>query len=318
MTNSLSQISTTLQRLNVWKLQGLANTSSIKSKVWPEVRRWTLMLIGITIAALGYALFQIPHNIAAGGIGGIAIFINYFTGFPAGTMYLLLNIPLLVLGFFHLGRWLFVIRTTIAVLLFSSIVDLLTIYLPQWLTDYPITDDTLLNAVYAGLIGGIGGGLVYRAGSTMGGTGIVGRIIQRKTGTPLSQIYLTTDGLIVLSAGVIFGWELALYAMLTLFLSGLASDYALEGPSSVRVATIVTNHPQALAQALIDDLGRGVSQWEVNGGYTGQPHTMLTCTIYRPQVDELKRTVARIDPTAFVTIGVAHQALGEGFNRIAP
>ncbi len=288
----------------------------VSPRVWAEVRRFVLMLVGIMIAALGYALFQVPHNIAAGGLGGIAIFINYFTGWPIGTLYLLLNIPMLVLGYYYLGRWAFVIRTTIAVLLFSSITDLLLIYLPQWLEIYPITEDLLLNAVYAGLVGGIGGGLVYRAGSTMGGTGILGRIIQRKTGVPLSQIYLFTDGTIVLTAGVLFGWELALYAMLTLFLSGLASDYALEGPSSVRTATIITDEGDVVAQALIERLGRGVSQWEVSGGYTKQPRMMLMCTIYRPQVDDLKRIIAEVDPTAFVTIGVAHQALGLGFVKI--
>lgn len=284
--------------------------------LWAEIQRWLLMLIGVAIAALGYSLFQVPHNIAAGGVGGIAIITNYFTGWPVGIIYLILNIPLLVLGYFHLGRWPFVLRTTIAVFLFSTMTDLLLAYLPGFLAKYPLTNDTLLSAVYAGLVGGIGGGLVYRAGSTMGGTGIIGRIIQQRSGVPLSQIYLYTDGMIVLAAGIVFGWELALYAMLTLFLSGLASDYTLEGPSSVRTATIVTNQPEKVAQALITGLGRGVSHWQVSGGYTGQSHGMLMCTIYRPQVNDLKRIVAQADPQAFVTIGIAHQALGSGFGPL--
>jgi uncharacterized membrane-anchored protein YitT (DUF2179 family) len=284
--------------------------------LWAEIQRWVLMLVGIAVAALGYALFQVPHNIAAGGVGGIAIITNYFTGWPVGIMYLILNIPLLVLGYFYLGRWPFVLRTTIAVFLFSTLTDGLLVYLPGVLETYPLTDDTLLSAVYAGLVGGIGGGLVYRAGSTMGGTGIIGRIIQQKRGIPLSQVYLYTDSMIVLAAGIVFGWELALYAMLTLFLSGLASDYALEGPSSVRTATIITNQPAAVAQTLMQGLGRGVSQWQVSGGYTGQPHGMLLCTIYRPQVNDLKRLVAQADPHAFVTIGIAHQALGSGFGPL--
>jgi uncharacterized membrane-anchored protein YitT (DUF2179 family) len=275
------------------------------------------MLIGALVVALGYGLFQVPYNIAAGGVGGIGIIINHFTGWPVGMMYFILNIPLLVLGYFHLGRWRFVLRTVLAVFVFSVATDLFIAFLPRFLPQHPITSDTLLSAVYGGIVGGVGGGLIYRAGSTLAGTGVVGRIIQRKTGIPLSQIYLYTDGLIILIAGVIFGWEIALYALLTLFLNGLASDYTLEGPSSVRTATIVTDHPQAVARALMDGFGRGVSRWQITGGYSDEAHAMLMCTIYRSQVNELKCFVTGVDPSAFVVIGMAHQALGGGFTRLA-
>jgi uncharacterized membrane-anchored protein YitT (DUF2179 family) len=280
---------------------------------WAEVWRSILMTIGVLLAALAYSLFQVPYHIAAGGIGGLSIIINHFTGWPPGTLYFIMNVPLLILGFFYLGRWLFIIRTVVSVIIFSVATDVFVVYLPDLLPTYPLTEDVLLNAIYAGLVGGVGGGLVYRAGGTIGGTGIIGRIIQQKTGTPLSQVYLYTDGVIVLTAGAVFGWEIALYALLTLVLTGMASDYTLEGPSSVRTATIITNQPEALSQALMQGLGRGVSQWPITGGYTGETHAMLICTIYRPQVNDLKQIVGEVDPRAFVTIGVAHQAFGVGF-----
>jgi uncharacterized membrane-anchored protein YitT (DUF2179 family) len=280
---------------------------------WQELQRFVVLIIGVILAALGYSLFQVPYHIAAGGVGGLSIIINQFTGWPVGTMYLVMNLPLLILGYFHLGRWAFVVRTIISVVIFSTATDLFVVYLPGILKNHPLTDDILLSAIYGGLVGGVGGGLVYRAGSTLGGTAIVGRIIQQKTGAPLSQVYLYTDGVIVLTAGVVFGWEIALYALLTLFLGGMASDYTLEGPSSVRTATIITNQPEILAPALILGLSRGVSQWPITGGYTGQTHAMLICTIYRPQVNDLKRIVGQVDPGAFLTIGIAHQAFGARF-----
>jgi uncharacterized membrane-anchored protein YitT (DUF2179 family) len=280
---------------------------------WKEIQRFIATAIGAVIVALGYSLFQVPYNIAAGGVGGIAIIINHFTGLPVGTLYLVMNIPLLILGFFYLGRWPFVVRTVLAVIIFSVTTDIFTLYLPSYLDQYPVTDDLLLSAVYAGLVGGIGGGIIYRAGGTLAGTGIIGRIVQQKIGIPLSQTYLYTDSLIVVAAGAVFGWEIALYALLTLFLNGIASDYTMEGPSSVRTATIVTNSPDEMSHALIAGLGRGVSQWEITGSFSKQMHTMLMCTIYRPQVNELKRIVANVDSKAFVTIGLAHQAVGEGF-----
>ena len=285
-------------------------------RIWRETQRLLLLVAGTVLVALSYTLFLVPYDIAAGGLSGIGIIINSFTGWPLGLMYLVMNVPLLVLGFFHLGRWRFVLQTLLAVIIFSFTTDLLINYLPGRLDQYPLTGDIFLSAVYGGIVGGIGGGLVYRSGSTMGGTGIVGRILQMKTGMPLSQVYFYTDGLIILTAAFIFGWEVALYAWLTLFLSGLASDYTLEGPSSVRVATIITNNPEIVSQALIDRLGRGASFWQVTGAYTGKQRYMVLCTVYRPQVNALKQAVADVDQEAFVIIGTGHQALGFGFSPL--
>jgi uncharacterized membrane-anchored protein YitT (DUF2179 family) len=283
------------------------------SHILHAARQPVIIVIGAIVAAFGYSLFQIPYNLAAGGISGIAIIINHFTGWSEGLSYLLMNIPLLALGFFYLGRWHFLVYTVLAVFCFSVATDLFVAYLPDILKQYPITSNMLLSAVYAGLVGGIGVGIVYRAGGTLGGTGIVGRIIQQNTGIPLSQIYLYTDGFIILAAGLVFNWEIALHALLTLFINGLASDFTLEGPSTVRMVVIITDHPEELASALMDGLRRGVSYWRITGGYTNQTHSMLLCAVYRPQVNELKQIVASIDPKAFVVIGNAHQVLGAGF-----
>lgn len=278
-----------------------------------ELRRMSLLVAGSILAAFGYATFQVPHNLAAGGLGGISLIIRHFTGLPVGALYLLLNLPLLAIGFRGLGRWRFVWRTLVASALFSAFTDLFGYLLPSLLDPFPLTDDLLLSAVYGGIIGGIGGGMVFRAGSTMGGTGIIGRLLQMKTGQPLSQVYFYSDGAILLAMGLVFGWQVTLYGLLMLFINGLASDYTLEGPSVTRVATIVTNHPQEMSDALIRTLGRGVSYWEVTGAYTGQKRTMLSCTMYRPQVGDIKRVVSEVDPEAFLTIGVSHHAMGKGF-----
>jgi len=281
--------------------------------IWHVIRSLILLTLGAVLAAFGYVVFQIPHKIVAGGLSGLGIVINHFTNWPIGLMYWIMNMPLLVLGFYYLGRWRFVLRTLFAATIFSVAIDLFMVYLPQVMSSFPLTDDLLLSSIYGGIIGGISAGLVYRAGSTFGGTGIIGRVVQQKTGLPLSQSYFYTDGVIIALAGLVFGWEVALYGVLVLFLSGLAADYTLEGPSSARTATIITNRPHEMTQALMGRLGRGVSYWDVTGGYTGQTHSMLLCTVYRPQVNDVKRIVAEVDPAAFLTIGVSHQAVGQGF-----
>lgn len=286
--------------------------------LWRTAQRLILVAVGAVVAAFGYSLFQVPLNLAAGGISGIGIIVNHFTGWPVGGLYLLMNLPLLIIGYRHLGHWRFLLYTVLAVLIFSVATDFFTLGLPGVMAQYPITRDKLLSAIYAGLIGGIGSGLTIRAGGNIGGTAIVGHIIRQKKGFPLGQIYLYINGGIVIVTGLVFGWEIALHGLLIVFLNGIAADFVLEGPSTVRTATIITEYPQAVEQALMNGLHQGVTHWPVTGGYTGETHAMVLCTVYRSQVSDLKHIVALVDPRSFLIIGDAHQALGSSFVRLRP
>jgi len=265
-----------------------------------------LLTIGSLIQALNVNLFLAPAKIAPGGVSGTAIIIQEFTGWPLGLMILTMNIPLLILGYRNLGRFKFLTRTLYVVLLSSICIDLFA----RWLPPKGITDDLLLNSLYAAIVGGIGNGLVYRGQGTAGGTSILGRIVQLKTGIPISQVYLFTDGIIVVIAGIVFGWERALYALITLFLWGVASDQVLEGPSVVRTAFIISDQPEAIATAVFMRLGLGVTAWPARGMFTEKEHTVLFCTINRPDMNILREVVMEIDPHAFVVIGHGHQAIG--------
>ncbi|ACV69547.1 YitT family protein [Desulfohalobium retbaense] len=284
--------------------------------VWRFCARQTMIALGATLVAFGFSLFQVPVDLAAGGVSGLAIVLNRFTGWSEGTQILAMNVPLLVLGYFYLGRMRFLVSTVLAVLVFSMATNIFTEWLPTALETYPVTEDLLLNALYAGIVFGLGTGIIFRAGGSIGGTSIPGRILQIKTGFPLGQSYLFTDGAIIFLAGLVFGWELALLALISLFFSGFASDFVLEGTSHVRTALIITDAPQELRRALMHGLDRGVTQWTVTGGYTDAAHTMLYCTVSRSQVRALKDVVADADPNAFVVIGVAQQAFGSGFRML--
>ncbi len=272
------------------------------------------LCLGSVIAALSYAAFQVPYGIAAGGISGLVIIFADINPLPVGVTIWLLNIPMLWLGYHYLGRWAFVGKTLVAITVFSVSSDIFLALLPGYADQWPLTDNVLLAAIYGGVLGGVGLGIVFAAGSSLGGTGVVGRILQNRWGVPLSSIYLYTDGGIIALAGIMLGWESALYAMITLFLYGVASDYVQEGPSSVRTAFIVTGRPTEMTQGLIQALGRGATYWDVVGGYSGESRAVVFCTVHRPQVSLLRDVVRRVDPTAFLTIGISHQAYGGGFN----
>ena len=269
-------------------------------------KNFFLLTIGAIILAVNLNVFLAPSNLAPGGVMGIAVIVNAFTGWPLGLIMLVFNIPLLVLGFYYLGRFNFLIYTLYVVLVYSFGADLMT----GWLPVRGITDDLLLNAIYGGVLGGIGSGLVYRGNGTSGGTGILARVIQMRTGLPVSQVYLFTDGGVVLLAALLFGWEIGLYSLITLFIWGVVVDYVLEGPSVIRTVFIITDKPEEVSQAVLERLRLGITSWPAQGMFTEAKHTLLFCTVSRSDVNTLRTTIISEDPNAFVVIGHGHQAIG--------
>ena len=276
---------------------------------WQAVTgRLLLITIGALVAAVSVNLFYRPADVAPGGVSGIAVILNALFGLPVGLLVLIGNIPIQILGYRMLGGWRVVARTVFFLVIYSLAIDLLAPYFPTGLTN-----DRLLNAVFGGIVGGIAGGLVYRAGATLGGTSTIARILQNKMGLSLNNTYLYTDTGVVLLAGLVFGWEAALYAIVAIFVDGAVADYVLEGPSTIRTATIITDKPGPVADAIINQLKRGVTGWDGRGMYTQRERTVLFVTVMRPEINELRRLVFAIDDRAFIVIGQGHTAYGEGF-----
>jgi len=280
---------------------------------WRRARDYGLIVFGALLQALCMDLFLVPAHLAAGGVSGAAQLVNRYTGWPIGVMIVIANIPLFVLGWRGLGGRRFMVRTVVAVFVYAVLLDGLKQFLPAGLTTDPV-----LNSLYGGLIGGVGLGLVLRGQGTSGGTDILARLLGQWRAIPLSQSYLITDGLVVLLAGLTFGWTLALYALVSLYVSGLAAEVAAEGSAVVRTATIISAQPEAVAAQILKDLQRGVTAWPGVGMYSGQPRRILFCAVSRAEVGQLKAIVREIDPGAFVVIGQAHEALGEGFKPLKP
>lgn len=286
----------------------LSEISISKRDLWDYV----LILIGALVQALALRLFLIPSDLVGGGVSGLAQLIHHYTKFPIGLMVLIGNVPLFVLGWQYLGGPKFAFRTIVKIVAFSILTDTLVFFLPI----NGVTDDMVLNTVYGGLLLGVGLGIVYRGRGTSGGSDILGRILNRHFGITISQAYLITDSLVVLGAGFVFGWSKALYGLVLIYVSGLAAEVALEGTNIVRTAMVVTNQPDAIVKAIIQDLGRGVTILTGKGGYTNEPKSIVYCTVARMEVNHLKFIVHEIDPAAFMVIGQAQEALGEGFKPL--
>jgi uncharacterized membrane-anchored protein YitT (DUF2179 family) len=286
--------------------------TSIYRIPWHAGSDYLLITIGAFLQALAIRLFIVPGHLVNGGISGLAQLINYYTGFPIGVMILIGNIPLLILGWRHLGGRRFAMRTAYAVVVIAAFTDLLVFFLPA----EGLSTDLVLNTLYGGVISGIGYGLVYRGHGTSGGTDILVRVISNWRAIPISQSYLITDSLIMFLGGLTYSWTNALYAIIMLFISGIAAEITTEGPSVNRTAFIITNSPEAVSHAVLVDLERGVTSLETTGVYTGTRRTMLYCVITRSEVSVLKSLVLEADPDAFIVIGQAHEVLGEGFRPL--
>lgn len=271
-----------------------------------------LVLLGALVQALSMRLFLIPAQLVSGGISGASQLINHYTGWPIGLMVLVGNIPLFILGWQYLGGPRFALRTALSVVAFSLFTDLLGFFLPA----RGIVDDLVLNCLYGGVVLGIGLGIVYRGKGTSGGSDILGRILNHRLGISISQAYMITDTAVILLAGFVFTWENALYALVVTYVSGLAAEMILEGSDIFRTAMIITTRPEDVAQKIMFEMERGVTILSGTGGYTGSERPVLYCVVSRSEVSQIKSIVQEADPKAFMVIGQAHEALGEGFRPL--
>lgn len=291
-------------------------------KYLPLLRDYASITVGALMQAVSLRLFFVPANLASGGVSGISQLINHYTGWPIGLMVLIGNIPLFALGWRFLGGSRFASRTALAIVIYSLSTDLLLklpFFAPGGAASALINDlrgDIFLNSLYGAIVSGIGYGLVYRARGTSGGSDILARILNNWRAIPMTQSYLIVDTAVILSAGFVFGWKQALYAMITLYVSGLVSETVLEGGATVRTAMIVTEHADEISERVLDELERGVTYLDGRGAYTGTAHPVLYCVITRAEVATLKGIVNEVDPEAFMVIGVAHEVLGEGFKPL--
>lgn len=273
---------------------------------------FVFILAGSLVQALAMRLFLIPGLINSGGISGVAQIIHFYSGWPIGVMTLLGNLPLFLLGWRYLGGKRFALRTALAIIFFSIFTDGLAFFLPA----NGITNDLILDALYGGVLLGVGLGLVYQGRGTSGGTDILGRILNHHRGIAISQAYLITDGLIVLTAGFAFGWDRGLYSLLVIYISGVAAELVSEGNNLYRMALIITSQPEEVSEQILTLLERGVTVLSGTGAYTKQDRPVLYCVLTRAEVNMLKTIVSEIDPEAFIVIGQANEALGEGFRPL--
>lgn len=264
--------------------------------------------LGAILTAMGLVMFLVPNRIAAGGVSGFATVMYHLFDFPVGMTMLVINVPLFIIGIRVLG-FTFGIRTLYGILVLSLATDYLEPYLPV------LTHDFLLAAIYGGLFAGVGLGIVFKFRATTGGTDLIARLINHYSGFSVGKGLLMVDFLVVTLAGIVFGSELALYALIGLFITSKAIDLVQEGFNIAKGTFIISGQGGEIKKNILHKMDRGVTILKGQGGFTENEKEVLLCVINRSEVTRLKTLVHNIDQDAFVIITDVHEVLGEGFNE---
>ena len=273
------------------------------------LRDVSLLLIGSLIYGIGIYMFVVPANIAPGGASGIALMVNFVTGLPVGTLTLVLNVPLLILAWFYLSKK-FAVSTAITTAVCSFVLDFVV---PLFIPVY--AGDRLLCSLYGGVLVGAGMALIFIAGSTTGGTDILGYILQKKRPhMSIGRALMIVDGIILAASIFVFGnIEAALFGLISLYVQTKVIDAIIYGGEVGSMATIVTSNPDEITEKVISELDRTATLLPAKGAYSRKDTNVLLCTVRKSQFSRLKKIVYDADPNAFVMVTDTSEVFGLGF-----
>ena len=267
--------------------------------------------LGCVICALSYAAFLVPHQIVPGGMTGIAMILHFLYNTPVGIVTIMLNIPLFIIGIRILGLS-FGFKSIIATFVTNILIDffIYSVKIPS------PTDNTILGALYGGLLLGVGLGLIFRGEASTGGTDIVGQVLSRFTNLSIGMWILIVDFFVITLAGITTGsFELALLGYLALFLSSKVIDLVIEGMDYARAVFIISEEYEHVIEAIYEKMRRGATILDGYSAFTKKKRPVIMCVITKKETPLFKSLVKSVDEKAFVILTDVFEVLGEGFRR---
>lgn len=259
------------------------------------------LTMGAMIAGFAIECFLVPNNMIDGGIVGVSMILSHLTKYNLGLLIFVLNIPFLFLAFTKMGK-LFVLQTFYALAVLGIATNIFH--------HFEVTHDHLLATVFGGMILGTGVGIVLKNEGSLDGTEIMSLVLSKKFGLSVGEIIMGFNIFIYGAAGFVFGWEQAMYSILTYIIASRVIDVVLEGVSSSKSVRIISDKADEIGQRLIEDLEIGVTYLSGKGGYSGQDKTIIYCVVSRLELSKMKDAVKQIDPTAFMSVVDVHETYG--------
>ena len=256
-------------------------------QIFNFLKKLLFLTIGAFIAGFALEGFRVPNNMIDGGVVGVSMIVSYITSFNLGLLIVLFNIPFLLFAFTKMGKY-FVLQTFYAIAMLGFATNLFH--------GHNITQDHLLATVFGGIILGTGVGIVLKNEGSLDGTEIMSLVLSKKFGLSV--------------AGLVFGWEQAMYSILTYFIASRVIDHVLEGFNSSKSVRIISDKAYEIGQILVEDLEIGVTYLTGKGGYSGQEKTIIYCVVSRLEMAKMKEVIKETDPKAFMSVGEVNEAYG--------
>ena len=275
------------------------------------VRDYIWITLGAVIYSLSFDWFYVPNEIGFGGITALGMILNrLIPGLPIGTVVLVLNIPIFLLGWKLLGG-----HTLVSSLFAMAATSILVDLIAAAYTFPPM--DPMLASVFGGLTLGVALGMIFSRGATTGGTDLVARLLKIPFAwLPVGKLLLLVDLSMLLAVAAAFrSLESGMYGGIALYISTVIMDNVLYGLDRSKVAYIVTSNPRPMAAEIDKQLERGTTFLHGEGSFTGQDKLVLMCAFKQRQIVPLKAIVHDLDPEAFLIVCDAHEVLGQGFRR---
>ncbi len=262
--------------------------------------------LGAIIAAFALEAFLVPNQVIDGGIIGISMIISHVTKFNLGLLVIILNAPFILFALKKMGK-MFVFKTA-----YASIILALAL---NFFHHYKVTGDLLLATVFGGIILGTGVGLILKNEASLDGTEILSLLVSKKFGCSVGEFIMGINIFIYLVAGKVFGWENAMYSILTYFIASKVIDVVMEGLNSSKSVRIISDEAGLIGNALIEQLDISVTYLKGIGGYSGQDKDLIYCVISRLELPKMLAIIKEIDPKAFVSIVDVHEVYGGRFRK---
>lgn len=275
------------------------------------VRDYTWILLGSVLYSVSFNWFYVPNQIGFGGLTALGMILNHLSpAIPIGTVVLVLNIPIFILG------WRFLGGHTLVSSLFAMAATSVLVDLTAALYTFPAMD-LMLAAVFGGVTLGLSLGMIFSKGATTGGTDLIARLLKIPFAwLPVGKLLLVVDLAMLLAVSIAFrSMESAMYGIISLYISTLVMDGVLYGMDQSKVAYIVTSNPRAITDEIDKQLDRGVTYLHGEGSFSGEEKLVLMCAFKQKQIVPLKALVHELDPDAFLIVCDAHEVLGQGFRR---
>lgn len=264
-----------------------------------QLKDYVLIFLGIILTAASIVYIFTPNRLAAGGAQGIALVVNHLTGINSGLLMILINGMLFITAFMILGTS-FGAKT-----LFSSLgLSFVVFIMEKYLYYGPLTDNLMLATIFGSALMGMGVGIILNRNASIGGTSLIGKIISKFTYLDQVNCIVGTDILVTLFSMVVFGIEIGLYQLLSVYLTGEIINKVIDGITYRREIMIISEKREIIMKYLINDMKKGATLLNGKGGFTGKDTEIILTILTRRDFIKLKLFIRKVDPLAFISVNI--------------